>query len=213
MAVLVEDYEVIPRLIQVRLPKEVLLEILDWTVGERANVTASDPTGTAGTEMRRWCTRFLRDHPNLRELGWIPCSHSQVHGIRNDALKMKVAFMNTDARTGMVNKMPHSVAERGAVSELLIRRNFDSATEDLFGDAHDARDPILDYDFWYLCCYVGDKHIAAELSRPIGLTNAIVDDYSERVILWRPGDKGGPSRVKPVPEDFAEIELPALKRR
>ena len=45
--------------------------------------------------MRRWCTRFLRDDQRLKKLGWLPCKHSQVDGIRNDDLEMKVAFMNT----------------------------------------------------------------------------------------------------------------------
>ncbi len=213
MPVYVQEHEVVPVLTTMHLPKDVLVDVLDRAVGERANVTASDPSGTAGTEMRRWVTRFLRDDAELRALGWVPCSHSQVAGIRNDELKIKIAFMNTDARTGMLTKQPHSVSERGGVSEQLINRNYERGTANLFGDDDEQEsDPIADYDFWYLCAYVSDRHIAAELSRPVGFTASIVDDYSHRVILWQPGEKGGLRRDDPIPEDFAPISLPDIKR-
>lgn len=210
--VLFLEHEVVPRLFQFRLPKEVLQDILDRAAGERASVSLSDPIGTAGTEMRRWSTRFLRDDLRLRSLGWQPCSHSQIEGIRNDQLAMKVAFMNTDARTGMPSMSPHSVSERGSISEQLIQRNCDQPQGLLFAEPQIA-DPIAQYDFWYLCAHVNEDHIAAELSRPIGLTKSIVNSYSERVILWQPGEKSGFRHPNPIPEDFAQIKLPTLKRR
>ena len=213
MPVYAQEHEVVPFLTAMRLPKVVLIDALDRAVGERANVTASDPIGTAGTEMRRWATRFLRDDPELRDLGWVPCNHSQVAGIRNDALRVKVAFMNTNLCTGMLAKQPHSVSERGGVSEQLINRNQVRDTTDLFGDYEpQVADPIADYEFWYLCAFVSDRHIAAELSRPIGVTASIVDQYSHRVILWQPGEKPGPRRADPIPEDFAQVDLPEIKR-
>lgn len=212
MPVLFEDFQVVPRLIQLRLPKEILVDILDRAAGERANVNANDPSGTAGNEMRRWCTRFLREDWRLKELGWVPCAHSQVEGLRNDELEMKIAFMNTDARTGMPSKMPRSVSEKGSVSEKFIDNNYNRPQGELFG-LPELPDPISGYDFWYLCGHVSDNHIAAELSRPVGMTKSIVDDYSERIIIWQPGDNDGISRPTPVPEDFAEIDLPALQRR
>ncbi len=209
--VLFEDVQVVPRLFQLRLPKDILLDVLDKAVGERANVTGSDPLGTPGTEMRRWTTRFLRDDIRLRKLGWKPCAHSQIEGIRNDSLQMKVAFMNTDQRTGVPEKSPANVSDRGSVAELLIAHNCSAGQSELF-DVPAPEDPILAYDFWYLCAYVGEKHVAAELSRPTEITNSFVSDYSERIILWRPGDKPGLRRPDSVPEDFAEIELPTLTR-
>jgi hypothetical protein len=211
--VYVQEHEVVPVLTTMRLPRDILTDLLDRAVGERANVTASDPSGTAGTEMRRWVTRFLRDAPELRALGWVPCSHNQIAGIRNDELKIKIAFMNTDARTGMLSQQPHSVAERGGISEQLINQNYGRGTASLFGD--DDRkdiDPIADYDFWYFCAFVSDRHIAAELSRPVGCTAGIVDQYSHRIILWQPGEKGGMRRDDPIPEDFAPLSLPDIKR-
>ena len=65
-AILIEDFEVIPRLTQLGLPKDIVLDIFDKAVGDRARVNASDPAATAGNEMRRWLTRYLRDDPRLK---------------------------------------------------------------------------------------------------------------------------------------------------
>ncbi|MEQ1531192.1 MAG: hypothetical protein WA793_10580 [Sphingorhabdus sp.] len=210
--VLIEEIDVVYRLHQLRIPKDELLEILDRAAGERANVNANDPSGTLGIEMRRWATRFLRESPRLIEMGWVACAHSQVEGIRNDALAMKVAFTNTDAATGMPSKSPHSIAEKGPVSESLIRRNYVVDQGVLFVEPEPI-DPILKYDFWYLCANVTRDSISAELSRPVGTKNGIVCEFSERLILLQPGESGRYSRRDPVPVDFAEIDKPSISRK
>lgn len=210
--VLLEDFEIVPQLAKLRLPRERLLDVLDRAAGERANVTASDPSGTYGLEMRRWATRFLRDAEDLRRLGWVACAHNQVEGIRNDELRLKIAFMNTDAATGMPSKMPQSIADKGPVSEALIRRNYNADQGKLFDEPAIA-DPIASYDFWYLCAHVRRRSITAEISRPVGLKNGIVCDFSLRVILWQPGEKEGFQVPDTVPEDFAEIERPSISRK
>jgi len=209
--VLFSEIEVMSRLHQLRLPKDILQDVLDAAAGERANVNSSDPCGTAGLEMRRWTTRFLRTDQRVRELGWKVCRHRQIEGIRNDELKMKVAFMNTDKRTGMPQKSPASVSERGTIAELLINQNKSAGQTEMFDLP--PLDPLQKYDFWYLCAFVNENQFAAELSRPIEITKGLVTDYSERIIIWQPGDKEGLVRPEPVAEDFAEIALPELKRK
>ena len=207
-----EDFEVVPHLMKLRLPKAVLLDVLDRAAGERANVNGNDPAGTYGLEMRRWSTRYLRENGELASLGWVACSHNQVEGIRNDVLGLKVAFMNTDAATGMTSKMPQSIADKGPISETLIKGNFERDQGKLF-DFPEAVDPIMSYEFWYLCAHVSKRQIAAELSRPVGLKNSIVNDFSMRLILWQSGDRGGIQPPTSIPEDFAEIEKPTIVRK
>jgi hypothetical protein len=202
-----EDHQVIPRLTSLRLPREVLLEIFDRAVGERSNVTASDPAGSGGNEMRRWLTRYLRDEPALKALGWVACAHQQIEGIRNDALRIKLVMMNTDACTGMPQKQPRNIAEKGAASERLIGRN--CRQQGLFEEA-DSDDPISDYDLWYFCAYVGEEHAAAEISRPNGIVAGVVSSFSERIIVCPPGEKSGLRRLPEVDEDFADIEKPTI---
>ena len=206
------DFDVVPHLTKLRLPKTVLLDVLDRAAGERANVNANDPSGTHGLEMRRWSTRFLRENDELSEYGWVACSHNQVEGIRNDELRVKVAFMNTDAATGMLSKVPQSVADKGPVSEIMIKGNHNRDQGRLF-DTPEVVDPIMSYDFWYLCANVSARHITAELSRPVGLKNNIVNDFSMRLILWQPGEKDGIGHPGPVLEEFAEVEKPTISRK
>src|SRR3546814_10496175 len=102
----VEDWDTVPRLTQIGMPRTVMLDILSLTVGERARVTASDPITTPGTENWRWATRFCRDDLRLRERGWVSCRHDQVDGIRNDILGIKLVAINTEACTGVPSKIP-----------------------------------------------------------------------------------------------------------
>jgi hypothetical protein len=212
--VLHEDFEVLPQLERMRLPKDTLLEILDKAIGEWANVNANDPVETGLYEMRRWMTRFLRENETLKELGWIPCSQGQIEGIRNDQTHQKLVFVNTDRRTGIISKKPSNASKKGPRTKILTEQNGDVAEPDMFGfDKSLNEDPISKYDFWCFCAHVSDESISAEVSRPIEIVNYFVRDYSKRVIIVEPGDYPTRSKAVPIPEDFAEIEQPSVSRK
>lgn len=211
--VLFEDFEVIPRLSELRLPKEVMFDILDRATGERRNVTASDPITAPGYEMWRWATRYLRDHPQLQALGWVLCRHNQIDGIRNDVLKMKLVVINTDAYTGMPSKQPRNCADKGPAAETLIKNNAKHDQISMFDDEPELTDPIADYDFWYFCVHAGEKYVSGEVSRPDVIIAQTIRNFSERLIISRPGDMPGLRRPDTVPEDFADIEKPIVVRR
>jgi hypothetical protein len=214
-SVLIEDFEVIPRLTEYGIPKEIALDIFDAAAGERARVTPSDPSATSGNEMRRWLTRFLRDDKRLKDLGWVSCSHGQLEGIRNDRLKRKLVPLNTDANAGMPSKEPISVSDKGPAAEKVIKGNEDRRQGNFFDNAEtdSVPDPLADYDFLYFCVHASDKSLSAEISRPSGLHKSFVAHYSERIMLSQPGERPGLRRPNPVQEDFAEIETPAVVRR
>lgn len=205
------DFEAISDLTALRLPEDRLLDVLDRAVGERSNVTESDPAGTGGLEMRRWCTRYLRDDPDLKALGWVSCSHGQLEGIRNDDLRAKLIVVNTDAATGMREKMPRNVAEKGASSERLIDRNARAQEMSLFGPEAENIDPIEAYDLWFYCVHAGEKYVSAEVSRPTGIVAGFVSSFSHRILICRPGDRDGLRRTPVVPEDFADVALPNIR--
>lgn len=212
-AVLIEDFEVIPRLVEWGLPKDIMLDIFDQAAGDRANVTGSDPVSTPGNEMRRWLTRYLRDDQRLKALGWVACAHNQLEGIRNDKLKIKLVALNTDAQAGMPSKSPISVSDKGPAAEKAIKGNEDRRQGRLFPEPEPEADPLSNYDFLYYCVHASDKSLSAEISRPSGLISGFVATYSERAILCHPGEKPGLRRPDPVPEDFAEIEKPTIIRK
>ncbi len=210
---LIEDFEVIPRCVELGLPKDIMLDILDRAAGERARVNRNDPVSTPGNEMRRWLTRYLRQDDGLKALGWVSCAHEQLEGIRNDVLKIKLVPLNTDANAGMPSKSPISISDKGPCAEKAIQGNEDRRQADMFGVPESAPDPIADYDFLYYCVHASDKSLSAELSRPSGLKAGFVNSYSERIILCQPGEKPGLRGPDAVPEDFAEIEQPTIIRK
>lgn len=207
-----EPLDVGPRLDELLLPMAQLIDVLESAAGERANVTNSDPITTPGTEMWRWGTRFLRENPVLRDLGWVACRHNQIDGIRHDELKMKVVVINTDAATGMPSKQPQNCADKGPAAERAIENNFKRDQMSLFGREPED-DPIASYDFWYFCAHASDKYVSGELSRPNEMSGRTIRNFSERLIVAKPGDMPGLRRPEPVPEDFAKIEKPTLLRK
>lgn len=208
---LIEDFEVIPRCVELGLPKGIMLDILDRAAGERARVNRNDPVSTPGNEMRRWLTRYLREDTRLADLGWVSCAHEQLEGIKNDDLKIKLVPLNTDANAGMPLKSPISISDKGPSVERVIKGNEDRRQGQMF--ALPAPDPIESYDFLYLCAHASDKSLSVEISRPSGLKAGFVNSYSERIILCQPGEKPGLRGPDSVPEDFAEIEKPAIVRK
>jgi len=196
------------------LPKDSLIDIFDRALGERSNVNPLDPVETGGTEMRRWMTRFLREDDGLKKLGWELCRHGQIEGIKNDGLRLKLAFTNTDARTGVLSKQPSNIAEKGASTARLTKQNYIAAQYNLLGlDAADQDDPVAKYDFWYFCGHASDDYVSAEISRPDEMVGGFIRNFSERIIICQPGEKTGLRPHNPVPEDFAEIDQPSISRK
>lgn len=213
-AVKYQDFEVLPHLEAMCLPREVLLEIFDKALGEWANVNDDDPVETRLDEMRRWLTRYLRSDKRLRELGWTKCKHGKIEGIKHDVLGLKIAAINTDARTGVVSKKPSNVSKKGPQTKLLTDQNGAVAEPDMFGYVKGVcENPVSKYDFWCFCAHVNDASMSAELSRPTDFVEGFVRDFSTRVILLEPGQYLGRRKPEPVPEEFAEIEKPSISRR
>jgi hypothetical protein len=208
--ILFEEADVVPWLDRMRLPREVMLGIFDATLGERANVSESDPVTTPGTEVWRWGTRFCRDDPKLRKLGWVSCRRHQLEGIRNDNLGIKLVVCNTDSYTGIISKSPRNVAEKGSVACRLIENN---SGQECFSFIEPDTSEVTKYDFWYFCMHASDRAVAAEISRPDLIVANTIRNFSNRVILCKPGDKPGLKLSGPVPVDFAEIERPKLIRK
>ena len=209
-----QDIHVLSLLGRMKLPKSALLDVLNKTAGERANVRGTDPKSAAGYETWRWGTRFLREDAELAELGWVQCEHGQVEGIRHDELRIKLVICSMDKNTGNPDpeKMPRNVRERGPAARKLIERNHGQMVLG-FMEAPSS-DPIDDYDFWYFGVRIGDDFITAEVSRPDSVTEKFyIEHYSDRIIIAKPGDLDGLRRRDAIPEDFAAIEKPALRRK
>ena len=204
--------EVIPLLTQMNLPYAVLIDLVSKTAGERANVRWSDPQTAAGYETWRWLTRFSREEKELSKLGWVPCTHKQIDGIRHDELRMKLVACNMDANTGNPEKSPKSISDKGRATCDWINRNSHAQIRMDFGGA-ESQDPIDDYDFWYFGVHICDAYSAAEISRPEMVSSGIISLFSPRIIIAEPGEIDGLNRKDDVPEEFAAVEKPSIARK
>ena len=208
------DVEVLPLLSGMKLPKASMLDVLSKTAGERANVRTTDPNSAAGYETWRWAIRFLREDTELAKLGWVQCDHGQVEGIRNDELRIKLVPCSMDKHTGdpAPEKMPRNVRERGPAAKKMIVRNGRQVVMDFMEGP--SPDPIDDYDFWYFGIRISDDYVTAEISRPDSVTDkGFIEHYSSRIIVAKPGDLDGLRVRDAVPEDFAAIDAPAIRRK
>ncbi len=92
--ILREPWEIQPRLKELTLSKNKLLEVRDIAVHEGSNATLFHAANAAGTYSYHGGTWALRD----RFVGgdWVLDRSNGVETIRNDKLKVIVAFSNVD---------------------------------------------------------------------------------------------------------------------
>jgi hypothetical protein len=200
-----DEAVVVPLLLKMRLPRWVLLEMASKTGGERANVASYEPPQVAGFETWRWGTRFFREDETLRKSGWRMCEADQVSGILNEEFAIKLVVCSTDANTGNPLKAPKNVTERGPASCRLIGQNLQQWKLGLIQE-------ILNPDLWYYCLHLSDQCISIELSRPDSELSGLITNFSDRIIIAKPGEIPGIRRVI-VKEDFAEVPKPQVSRK
>ena len=205
--VYIDETEVVPLLTQKKLPRFTIFEILSAIAGERANVRDGiDAPSVTGFETWRWGVRFLREHEVLQKNGWLICEKDQISGIFHPELNMKLSVMTTDRNTG-TSKAPRNLTEKGPATCKLIDLN---SGQHMFEFIKSAPPPA---DLWFLCPYFCDLYIAAEISRPSLQIGGVVRDYSERIIVAKPYDLPGIRKHHSVPEDFAEVARPTIRRK
>jgi hypothetical protein len=200
-----EETVVVPLLAQMLLPRWVLLEMASKIGGERANVAAHEPPPVAGFETWRWGTRFFREDETLRGFDWQLCDDDQVSGVRNEKIGIKLVVCSTDANTGNPLKAPKNVTEKGPASCRLIGRNTGQMKLGFIKD-----EPK--YDLWYYCLHLSEQCISIEVSRPNSEFSGLITNFSDRIIVAKPGEIPGIRKVV-VPEDFADVPKPQVSRK
>lgn len=201
-----DETETVPFLTQMKLPRFAILEVLSSVAGERANVRDGiDPPSATGYETWRWGTRFLREHEALAKNEWQICERDQVSGIFNAKLNIKLTMLPTDSNTGTA-KSPRNATIKGPSTCKLIDHNSGQGN---FSFIKSEQPPAL----WCLCTYFCDFYVAAEISRPSMQVNGFVRDYSDRIIVAKPFEIPGIKKRHSVPEEYAEVARPIVKRK
>lgn len=153
--ILREPWEIEPRLKELGLTREGLLEARDIAIHEGANATAYHAANAAGTFAYHGGTWALRN----RFVGgdWIVDRSDGVEAIRNERLKIKLAFSNVDLACNMAH-MPKPRTKKGAGAERAMNGG-------LFPDLPQyAPRQTGEWQFFYLMV---DADGAAELTRPV----------------------------------------------
>jgi hypothetical protein len=67
-------------------------------------------------------------------------------------------------------------------------------------------------DLWYYCLHVSEQCISLEISRPDSELCGIITNFSDRIIIAKPGEIPGIRRVA-ITEDFAVVPKPQVSRK
>jgi hypothetical protein len=159
--VLKESWDVDRRLQVLDLVRDGLLTARDVALHESANATPFHPANAPGTFSYHHGTWSLRDQFVGRKIAgkqkWVEDRSDGIEAIRNDTLKIKVAFSNVDLACDD-NHCPKPRSKKGAGAER-------ASGADLFGGSlpHYAPSPP---DGWALYYLMVDENGAAELTRP-----------------------------------------------
>jgi hypothetical protein len=178
-----ELWDVDRRLNEMQLTRKGLLVARDVGLQESANATAFHPANSAGTFSYHHGTWALRD----QFVGkiWIEDRTDGIEAIRNDSLKVKIAFCNVDLACDD-NHSPKPRSKKGAGAER-------ASGGGLFADLPQyAARPAGDYALYYLMV---DESGAAELTRPVLKGGTFVMPI-ERLYLSYGGDDGAAPLIK-----------------
>lgn len=194
-----ELWDVDLRLSQLALSRSKLLAVVTVALNERANATPFHPANAAGTFAYQHGTWSLRNE----FVGglWVEDRADGVEAIRNETLKIKVAFSNVDLACND-DHLPKPRSHKGAGAER-------ASGSDMFGDLpHYAPMPSDDWSLYYLMV---DEAGAAELTRPVvkgGTFSAAI----ERIYLSQGGDDLG-AKLLDNNDDIANDFDPQVARR
>lgn len=194
-----EDWEVVPRLQALTLPKNKLLEVRDIAFHEGASATAFHASNAPGTFSYHHGIWGLRD----RFVGekWAVDRTNGVETIRNQELKLVVGFCNVDLACNDAHR-PQPRTKKGSGSErATFAELFDSLPEYVLK-------PTGEWQFFYLMV---DAKGAAELSRPV-VKRGRFTAMPERIYLSYGSDDDGSGIRLPSPDPIVEFD-PQIARK
>jgi len=173
-----EEWDVDARLAEMQLAREGLLVARDVAVYESGNATAFHPANSPGTFAYHHGTWSLRD--NFVGNEWVEDRVDGIEAIRNESLKIKVAYCNVDLACDDGHE-PQPRSRKGAGAER-------ASGLSLFPDLPKYAPRITgEYALYYLMV---DEEGAAELTRPV-MKNGRFNGTIERLYLSNGTRDGG----------------------
>ena len=194
-----EPWDVNRRLAELELRRGALLKVVDVALSAGADATSYHPANAEGTFRYQYGVWALRDQFVGEE--WLVHREESVETIRNDKLKVKVAFVNVSIACDDEQK-PKPRSPKGAGSERVCSGN-------LFGDLP-IYAPRQDGE-WATYYLMVDGKGAAELTRPV-ISGDTFSYYVERIYL-SDGQDADPEKFSTDNDDIVNDFDPLVVRK
>lgn len=191
MPVLAEEFEIVSRLEQLALRRDLLLDIVRAAVGGRRRATAFHPKSAGGLQSWIEGTGHLRR--TFVPRGWEICSRDNIESIFHAEAGIKVVFQNAE-RAGDPIQEPIAASKKGAGSA----RAVELGQLELWPELKEKEVAEITARTWVLFVYADGDDVRAELSCPIAINEEQYDGFHERILLVT---KGGWDAAQPVADD------------
>lgn len=203
--VLAEDYEVVPRLAQLGLRRDLLLDVVRAATGARRSATGYHPLGAGG--LLSWIEGTGQLRRIFMPAGWDACRRDNIESIYNSELGIKLVFQNAD-KAGDVLRDPIAASKKGAGSARAVELGqYELWPEDRARQIDEANATT-----WVLFVYADRDDVRAELSCPIAINDEQFDGFHERIILIAKGGWDATELLIDSEEPPAEYEV-AVSRK
>lgn len=187
MPVLAEDYEVVPRLAQLGLRRDMLLDVVRAAVGGRRSSTAFHPLSAGG--LLSWIEGTAQMRRVFLPQGWEICRRDNIETIFHPVYGIKVVFQNAE-RAGDPIFDPVAVSRKGAGSA----RAIEFGQYELWPEEREKVVAEVTAPTWVLFVFADGDDVRAELSCPIAINEDQFDGFHERILLV---EKGGWESTEP----------------
>ncbi len=205
MPVLAEEYEIVPRLAQLRLRRDLLLDVVSAAVGGRRNATGYHPLSAGG--LLSWIEGTGQLRRIFVQRGWEVCRRDNIESIFNPEIGIKVVFQNAE-RAGDPLLEPLATSKKGAGSA----RAIELGQYELWPEEQAKKFVEVTASTWVLFVYSDGDDVRAELSFPKAINGEQFDGFHERILLVEKGGWGASVPIEYDGEPSAEYEVSVTRK-
>ncbi|KQM72866.1 hypothetical protein [Sphingomonas sp. Leaf20] len=205
MPVLAEEYEIVPRLAQLRLRRDLLLDVVSAAVGGRRNATGYHPLSAGG--LLSWIEGTGQLRRIFVQRGWEVCRRDNIESIFNPEIGIKVVFQNAE-RAGDPLLEPLATSKKGAGSA----RAIELGQYELWPEEQAKKFVEVTASTWVLFVYSDGDDVRAELSFPKAINGEQFDGFHERILLVEKGGWGASVPIEDDGEPSAEYKVSVTRK-
>jgi hypothetical protein len=177
----IESWEIDRRLRELGLSRDGMLSAIKAAVAlERSCTENSPPTARGFFSWQAAVVRLREEYCIKKE--WVRNDSNNFSTILNRTLGIKIAVSNTDENTGNPKVYPFNRSRKGEVGRQAVSINQLLLPYEGWADTKLSSPPVNNHT-WYLCIYIKDETVRAELSLPTVCEKGYFADWGERIIL------------------------------